>query len=62
MAEFARRFRGRVDDDVLQAMKELFKVATDEDAANDDAMVLLGGAEALDVETSLDASAASCSV
>lgn len=48
MAEFARRFEGQVQGQVLQAMRVLFKVDTPEQEAVDDALINHGGAAALD--------------
>lgn len=58
LAQFASRFQGRIHEDVLSAMLALFKVGTDEDLANDDAMLAHRGADALDLDRNADASAA----
>jgi hypothetical protein len=58
LAQFASRFQGRIHEDVLSAMLALFKVGTDEDLAIDDAMIAHGGADALDLDRHVDASAA----
>jgi hypothetical protein len=39
-------------------MLALFKVGTDDDLANDDAMIAHGGADALDLDRHVDAAAA----
>jgi hypothetical protein len=58
MKEFARRFKGRVPEDVLGAMRALFKIGDDEDDEMEAALLGLGGADALDLEQAgLDADA-----
>jgi hypothetical protein len=57
LAQFASRFQDRIHEDVLSAMLALFKVGTDEDLANDDAMIAHSGADALDLDRHVDASA-----
>jgi hypothetical protein len=58
LAQFASRFQDRIHEDVLSAMLALFKVGTDDDLANDDAMIAHGGADALDLDRHVDAAAA----
>jgi hypothetical protein len=48
MDEFAKRFQGRVPEDVLDAMRALFKLGTPEEDDLDDALINSGGAQALD--------------
>jgi hypothetical protein len=48
MDEFARRFQGRVPDDVLGAMRALFKLDDFQDEATDEALIGHGGAAAMD--------------
>jgi hypothetical protein len=48
MAEFALRLKGQVSDEVLAAMRALFKVATPEEEEMDDALLQEGGAAGLD--------------
>jgi hypothetical protein len=50
LAEFASRFKGRVEEDVIKAMMALFKVGSEEDDACDEAMLAHGGAAALDLD------------
>lgn len=50
LAEFASRFKGRVEEEVIKAMRALFKVGTDEDDTFDDTMLAHGGAAALDLD------------
>jgi hypothetical protein len=57
MAEFAQRFKGRVDEEVLGAMMALFKIRSDEEDANDEAMLAHGGAAALDIDPAADGTA-----
>jgi hypothetical protein len=49
MKEFARRFEGQIPDDVMQALRELFKVGSVEDDAIDDALLAHGGAAGLEL-------------
>jgi hypothetical protein len=50
LAEFASRFKGRVDEEVINAMRALFKVGSEDDDGMDDAMLEHGGASALDLD------------
>jgi hypothetical protein len=50
MAEFAWHFKGRVSDEVLGAMRALFKINEDVEDGLDDALIGLGGAAALEQE------------
>jgi hypothetical protein len=49
MKEFARRFEGQIPDDVMQPLRELFKVGSVEDDAIDDALLMHGGAAGLEL-------------
>jgi hypothetical protein len=56
MEEFARRFKGRVPEEVLGAMRALFKIGEGNGGEMDAALLSLGGAEALDLDqASIDA-------
>jgi hypothetical protein len=48
MQEFAKRFQGRIPDDVLGAMRALFKLDDEQDDEVDEALLAHGGAGALD--------------
>jgi hypothetical protein len=48
--EFARRFEGQVEDDVIASPRDLFKVGTAEDEAVDVALIGHGGSAGLDLE------------
>jgi hypothetical protein len=48
MDEFANRFQGRVPDDVLGAMRALFKLDDVHEVAMEDALIGHGGGAALD--------------
>jgi hypothetical protein len=50
MAEFAARFQGQVTQEVIDAMKVLFNIATDDEDEVDLALIQGGGAAALDME------------
>uniref|UniRef100_A0ACD5TNK3 Uncharacterized protein n=1 Tax=Avena sativa TaxID=4498 RepID=A0ACD5TNK3_AVESA len=50
MQVFADKFKGEVSDNVLAAMRQLFRVGTPEDDAIDDALLGHGGAAGLDLE------------
>jgi hypothetical protein len=49
MQEFARRFQGEVPDHVLQAMRELFQVSSQENDNIDEALLGHGGAAGLEL-------------
>jgi hypothetical protein len=49
MKEFMRQFEGQIPDDVMQALRELFKVGSVEDDAVDDALLAYGGAAGLEL-------------
>jgi hypothetical protein len=48
--EFARRFEGQVEDDVITSLRDLFKVGTAEDEAVDAVLIGHGGSAGLDLE------------
>jgi DNA polymerase elongation subunit (family B) len=50
MEEFARRFKGKVHEDVLGAMRALFKLDSVKDEEMVDGLIGIGGAAALDHE------------
>jgi hypothetical protein len=58
MQEFARRFQGEVPDHVLQAMRELFQVGSQENDDVDEALLSHGGAAGLELGEDLAADAA----
>ena len=49
MTEFARRFKGQVTEEVLKALRALFKISAPEDLALDEALLNHGGAPGLDL-------------
>jgi hypothetical protein len=49
MKEFMRQFEGQIPDDVMQALRELFKVGSVEDDAVDDALLAHGGAAGMEL-------------
>lgn len=50
LQEFAHRFEGQVSADVLLAMRALFRLGVPEDEDDDEAILSLGGAAALDLD------------
>jgi hypothetical protein len=44
----------RVDKEVLNAMMALFKIGSEEDDSNDEAMLAHGGVAALDLDSAMD--------
>lgn len=58
MNEFARRFDGQVPENVLAAIRALFKVGSPEDDEFDEALIRHGGAAALDIEQDMEAATA----
>jgi Tfp pilus assembly PilM family ATPase len=57
MAEFAARFQGQVTQEVIDAMKVLFNIATEDEDEVDQALIQGGGAAALDLEDEVDGTA-----
>ncbi|KAM0918081.1 hypothetical protein ACQ4PT_009085 [Festuca glaucescens] len=62
MEEFAARFKGQVDEDVIKAMRVLFKVDTPEEEEVDRALLMHGGAAALDQDAEAESADATAAV
>jgi hypothetical protein len=54
LQEFARRFDGQISDEVFEALRALFKVASPDEEEIDDALINLGGATGLELEVRND--------